>query len=208
MLARVARIAVVVAILGLVVTLALAFRRDPHDIRTGTVNKPAPAFTLQRLDGSGQVSLADYSGKVVVVNFFASWCLPCIQENPALVRVYERYRSSDVVMLGINYQETRENGLAYVQRMGISWTSVADDDGRVALSYGVFGPPETFFIGPDGIIAGRHIGPSDEERPTRRSRPSSARPTATGSSSHRRSPRGREWCGSFRSPRSRRASRS
>jgi len=96
MLARVARIAVVVVILGLVVTLALAFRRDPHDI-------------------------------------------------------------------GINYQETRENGLAYVQRMGISWTSVADDDGRVALSYGVFGPPETFFIGSDGIIAGRHIGPIDEE---------------------------------------------
>ena len=163
MLARVARIAVVVVILGLVVTLALAFRRDPHDIRTGTVNKPAPAFTLGRLDGSGQVSLADYSGKVVVVNFFASWCLPCIQENPALVRVYERYRSSDVVMLGINFQESRENGLAYVQRMGISWTSVADDDGRVALSYGVFGPPETFFIGSDGIIAGRHIGPIDEE---------------------------------------------
>ena len=162
-LARVLRIAVVVGLLGLVVTLALAFRRDPHDIRTGTVNKPAPAFTLQRLDGSGQVSLADLSGKVVVVNFFASWCLPCTQENPALVRVYERYRSSDVVMLGVNYQESHENGLAYVKRMGIAWTTVADDDGRVALSYGVFGPPETFFIGSDGVIAGRHIGPIDEE---------------------------------------------
>src|SRR5438093_10622641 len=133
MLARVIRIAVVVGLLSLVMALALAFRRAPHDIRTGTIGKPAPAFTLQRLDGSGEVALADLSGKVVVVNFFASWCLPCIQENPALVRVYERYRSSDVVMLGINFQESRENGLAYVQRMGISWTSVADDDGRVAL---------------------------------------------------------------------------
>jgi cytochrome c biogenesis protein CcmG/thiol:disulfide interchange protein DsbE len=163
MLARVVRIAVVVAILGLVVTLALAFRRDPHDIKTGTIGKPAPVFTLDRLDGSGTVALADLSGKVVVVNFFASWCLPCTQENPALVRVYERYRSSDVVMLGVNYQESRDNGLAYVQRMGMAWTTVADDDGRVALSYGVFGPPETFFIGPDGVIAGRHIGPIDEE---------------------------------------------
>jgi cytochrome c biogenesis protein CcmG, thiol:disulfide interchange protein DsbE len=163
MLARVVRIAVVVAILGLVVTLALAFRRDPHDIKTGTIGKPAPVFTLDRLDGSGKVALADLSGKVVVMNFFASWCLPCTQENPALVRVYERYRASDVVMLGVNYQESRDNGLAYVARMGMGWTTVADDDGRVALSYGVFGPPETFFIGPDGVIAGRHIGPIDEE---------------------------------------------
>jgi cytochrome c biogenesis protein CcmG/thiol:disulfide interchange protein DsbE len=161
-IARFARIAVVVALLGLVVTLALAFRRDPHDIRTGTINKPAPVFTLERLDGSGKVALADFSGKVVVVNFFASWCLPCLQENPALVRVYERYRGSDVVMLGVDFQESRENGLAYVRRMGMGWTTVADDDGRVALSYGVFGPPETFFIDPDGIIAGRHIGPIDE----------------------------------------------
>ena len=163
MLTRVVRIAVVVAILALVVTLALAFRRDPHDIRTGTVGKPAPAFTLERLDGSGTLALADLSGKVVVMNFFASWCLPCTQENPALVRVYERYRGSDVVLLGVNLQESRENGLAYVKRMGIGWPTLADDDGRVVLSYGVFLPPETYFIGPDGVIAGRHIGPIDED---------------------------------------------
>jgi cytochrome c biogenesis protein CcmG/thiol:disulfide interchange protein DsbE len=161
-LSRVLRIAIVVAMLGLVVTLALAFRRDPHDIRTGTIGKPAPAFTADRLEGGGALSLSEYAGKVVVLNFFASWCLPCTQENPALVRVYERYRGSDVVMLGVVYQESRENALAYVKRMGISWPALADDDGRVALSYGVFGPPETFFIGPDGVIAGRHIGPIDE----------------------------------------------
>ena len=162
MLARVVRVAVVLALLGLTITLALAFRRDPHDIRTGTIGKPAPEFSLEKLDGSGKVALSDLAGKVVVVNFFASWCAPCAQENPALVRVYERYRTSDVVMVGINYQESRENSLAYAQRMGIGWTTVADDDGRVALSYGVFGPPETYFIGPDGVIAGRHIGPIDE----------------------------------------------
>jgi cytochrome c biogenesis protein CcmG/thiol:disulfide interchange protein DsbE len=68
-----------------------------------------------------------------------------------------------VVLLGVNLQESRENGLTYVKRMGMGWETLADDDGRVALSYGVFGPPETFFIGPDGVIAGRHIGPIDEE---------------------------------------------
>jgi cytochrome c biogenesis protein CcmG, thiol:disulfide interchange protein DsbE len=163
MFARVVRIAVVVAILGLTLTLALAFRRDPHDIRTGTVGKPAPAFTLERLDGSGEVALSDLSGKVVVVNFFASWCLPCLQENPALVRVYERYRASDVVIVGVNFQERPENALAYVRRMGMGWATVADSDGRASLSFGVFYPPETFFIGPDGVIAGRHIGPIDED---------------------------------------------
>ena len=76
--------------------------------------------------------------------------------------MYERYRGSDVVMLGVVYQESRDSAQAYVKRMGMSWPAIADDDGRVALSYGVFGPPETFFIGPDGIIAGRHIGPIDE----------------------------------------------
>jgi cytochrome c biogenesis protein CcmG/thiol:disulfide interchange protein DsbE len=161
-MSRVVRGVIVLALLGLFVTLALAFRRDPHDIRTGTVGKPAPEFALERLDGSGRVSLADYRGKVVVINFFASWCLPCTQENPALVRVYERYRTSDVVMIGVSFEEAPESSLAYVRRMGITWPTVADERSRAALSYGVFGPPETFFIGTDGVIAGRHIGPIDE----------------------------------------------
>ena len=191
MAAKLVRGAIVVAILGLVVTLAFAFRRDPHDIRTGTVGKPAPELIecrlhpravalvedvehlgdvhghLRSLRGQSlrvaECARRDLKGKVVVLNFFASWCLPCTEENPALVHVYERYRASDdVVMIGVNYQETRDNGLAYVRRMGMSWVTLADDDGRAALAYGVFGPPETFFIGPDGVIAGRHIGWIDE----------------------------------------------
>jgi len=161
-MSRLARAVIVVALLGLVVVLTLAFRRDPHDIRSGTVGKPAPAFALARLDGAGELALSQYAGKVVVVNFFASWCLPCKQENPALVRVYERYRGSDVVIVGVLYQDSLDSGRAYVRDMGVVWPTVVDDAGRVALSYGVFGIPETFFIGPDGIIAGRHIGPIDE----------------------------------------------
>jgi len=157
-------VAVVVLILIAVITaLALAFRRDPHDIKTGTVGKPAPAFELERLDGSGRLSLATYQGRVLIVNFWASWCIPCKQENPALVRVWERYRTSDVVLLGIVYQDTLEAARDYTARMGNSWPSVVDADGRTAIAYGVFGIPETFFIRPDGVIAGRHIGPIDEE---------------------------------------------
>ena len=160
---RVARFAAVAAIVGLVVVLGLAFRHDPQDIRSASVGKPAPAVDLERLDGSGRLRLADYAGKVVVVNFFASWCIPCKQEHPALVRAWERYRTADVVIVGVLYQDSRDSGFAFQQRMGGTWPTVADDDGRAALSFGTFGVPETFFVGRDGIIAGRHVGPIDEE---------------------------------------------
>ena len=160
---RVVRLIVALAVLGAVVVLALGFRRDPHDIRTGTVGKPAAAFDLERLDGQGRIRLADYAGKVVVVNFWASWCIPCKQENPALVAAWERYRTSDVMFIGILYQDSLDAGRDYTRRMGNTWPSGVDDDGRIAFAYGVFGIPETFFIGPDGLIAGRHIGPIDEE---------------------------------------------
>lgn len=153
---------VIAALIGLIVVLALGFRRDPHDIRSAAVGKPAPAFDLAALDGGGRVALAQYRGKVVVVNFFASWCVPCREEHPALVRAWERYRSSDVVLVGVLYQDSVESGREFVRRLGTTWPTAIDDDGRTALGFGVFGIPETFFIGRDGVIAGRHIGPIDE----------------------------------------------
>ena len=152
-----------VLLLGLVVfSLAQGLRRDPRDIRSAAVGQPAAAFDLERLDMSGRVRLADHAGKVVVVNFFASWCVPCKEEAPALIRVWERYRTSDVVLIGILYQDSVDGGRAFQQRIGATWPSAIDDEGRTAISFGVFGIPETFFIGPDGVIAGRHIGRIDE----------------------------------------------
>lgn len=158
------RFIVVVGIAALVVVLALSFRHDPRDLRTGTIGKPAAAFTLQKLDATGPMTVTPGDGRVVVINFFASWCIPCKQENPALVRMYERYRASpDVVFVGVLYQDSRDAGLRYVRDNGVTWPTVSDDEGRVAFSFGVFGIPETYFIGADGIIAGRHIGPIDEQ---------------------------------------------
>jgi cytochrome c biogenesis protein CcmG/thiol:disulfide interchange protein DsbE len=158
---RALRIAIVVALAALVVVLTLSFRRDPRDIRTGTVGKPAAAFTLQKLDGSGELRV-EPGAKVYVLNFWASWCIPCKEENPALVRMYERYRGSDVEFIGVLYQDSAENGRAYVRDNGVVWPTVNDENGRVAFSYGVRGIPETFFVGRDGVIAGRHYGPIDE----------------------------------------------
>jgi cytochrome c biogenesis protein CcmG, thiol:disulfide interchange protein DsbE len=160
---QVARYAAVALILGLALILTLAFGRDPHDIRTGTVGKPAPAFALPALTGSTTVSLDQYRGKIVVLNFWASWCIPCKEENPALTDVWERYRGTDVVLLGVVFQDSADAARAYTTRLGNTWTSALDAGGQMALSYGVFGPPETYFIGADGIIAGRHIGPIDEQ---------------------------------------------
>lgn len=159
---RAARYAAVALILGLAVVLTLAFRRDPHDIKTGTIGQPAPAFTLADLSGNGSISLERYKGKIVILNFWASWCVPCKEENPALAAVWERYRGSDVVLLGIVFQDPVDAARAYTERLGNTWPSAVDASGQVALSYGVFGPPETYFIGADGVIAGRHIGPIDE----------------------------------------------
>ncbi len=157
------RVAVVAGLLALVAVLALGFRRDPQDIRTGTVGRAAPAFDLERLDVPGsRLRLADLSGKVVVVNFFASWCVPCKEEAPALARMWERYRTSDVVFVGIVYQDAPDAAAAFHERLGQTWPTGADENGRTALAFGVFGVPETYFIGTDGVIAGRHIGPIDE----------------------------------------------
>ena len=160
---RIARVATVLALLALVLVLALGFRRDPQDIRTGTVGSPAPAFDLESLDGAGRVVLAEHRGKVVVVNFFASWCIPCKEESLALARTWERYRASDVVVIGILYQDTRDAGLEFQRRLGATWPSAFDPDGRTAIRFGVFGVPETFFIDRDGIVAGRKIGQIDED---------------------------------------------
>lgn len=164
---QVVRMLAIAGIVGLVLVLALGFRRDPQDIRTGTVGQPAPAFDLERLDAPGRVRLADLSEKVVIVNFYASWCVPCKEEAPALVRVWERYRKADVMFIGIVYQDSPQAAKDFHDRLGQTWPAALDDNGRTALAFGVFGIPETYFIGPDGVIAGRHIGPIDEATLTR-----------------------------------------
>lgn len=157
------RLAAVLAITAFAVftfVLASGFRRDPRDIRTGTVGRPAPAIDLPRLDGSGRFSLASElaQGKAVVVYFFASWCVPCKEEYPVLVRVWERCRKTDVVIVGILFQDSPEAGLEFHRRLGGTWPTVHDESSRVAIAFGVFGIPETYFIRPNGVIAGRHIG--------------------------------------------------
>ncbi len=126
------------------------------------------ALALDRIGALGRAVLRAHrsveivGGAVLALNFWASWCIPCKQENPELASVWERYRKTEVVLIGIVYQDSPDAAREYTERLGNTWPSGIDADGRTAIAYGVFGIPETYFIGPDGVIAGRHIGAIDQ----------------------------------------------
>lgn len=114
---------------------------------------PAPDFTLDTLDGK-KVTLSELRGKVVVVNFWATWCLPCREETPALEKSYEQYKDSDAVILGINLtdQDSISEVDSFVQEFGLTYPILLDRDGRVGYLYQVKGLPTTFFINREGVI--------------------------------------------------------
>jgi cytochrome c biogenesis protein CcmG/thiol:disulfide interchange protein DsbE len=113
----------------------------------------APAFTLDTL-GGGTVALPDLRGKVVVVNFWASWCFPCRQETPALQAVYEQYKDSGVVVVGVNLtnQDSMADLRTFAHEFGLTYPILLDRDGSVGLQYRVQGLPSTFFVSRKGVI--------------------------------------------------------
>jgi cytochrome c biogenesis protein CcmG/thiol:disulfide interchange protein DsbE len=123
--------------------------------------RPAPGFDLAALDGS-TLSLADYRGKVVMVDFWTSWCPPCARETPVLASVYDRYRYAPVEFIGISIWDRGQDAIRFVDQYGVSYPVAIDHDGRVAIDYGVTGIPEKFFIDPEGRLVRRFVGPMDD----------------------------------------------
>jgi cytochrome c biogenesis protein CcmG, thiol:disulfide interchange protein DsbE len=121
------------------------------------IGEAAPDFALADLDGQ-PVSLADLRGRPVIVNFWASWCAPCVEEFPLLARALDEHAADGLAIVGIVYRDRSEDARAFMDRMGARWPAAIDPGEVVAGSYGVFGPPESFFINRDGIVAGRQIG--------------------------------------------------
>lgn len=138
--------------------LAWGLTRDPNLIPSPLPGRPAPEFTLETLSGD-TVALAGLEGKVVVVNFWASWCLACIDEHYDLAEASRKYAGRDVQLLGIVYNDSRENAIAWLHRMGGGWPSLLDPRSRTAIDYGVYGVPETFFIDRSGRVAYKQLGP-------------------------------------------------
>ena len=141
------------------------FGEDVSEIESPLVGKPAASFSLERLVGDGSVSSADYEGSVVVVNFWSSWCIPCRTEYGNLLAVADAYADRGVRFVGILYQDSESAGLRFLSELGRSedFEYLVDPGSRTAIDYGVYGIPETFVIGGDGLIAHKILGPV--ERP-------------------------------------------
>ena len=144
--------------LVLVVFLAIGLSRDPHELPSALVNKPAPTFRLPQLkDPTRSFSAEDMRGKVWLLNVWASWCIACRDEHPLLI---EYARSGAVPIYGFNYKDKRDDALAWLEEFGNPYVlSAVDLDGRVAIEYGVYGAPETYVIDKSGTIRFKHVGP-------------------------------------------------
>ena len=150
-------------VIPLVVFLALAgffaagLFHDPREIPSPFIGKPAPDFRLARLhEGDRTFTPAEMRGKVWLLNVWASWCVTCRVEHPLLVQLAQQ---RVVPIVGLDYKDTREDGLKWLAARGNPYDlSACDDDGRVGIDYGVYGVPETFVIDKQGVIRYKQIG--------------------------------------------------
>jgi cytochrome c biogenesis protein CcmG/thiol:disulfide interchange protein DsbE len=152
----VAGLAVAVPLLAI---LVLNLGRDPHAVRSPLVGRSAPGFSLVPLGGGQPVQLETLRGHPVVLNFWATWCVPCFQEHAALAEAARSFR--DVRFLGVVYEDDEARAMSFVQEQPSGYPCFADPGGRTAIAYGVFGVPETFFIDGSGRIVEKFVGPLD-----------------------------------------------
>jgi len=152
-------IVVCVALFGL---LAVGLHHDPRTIPSPLIGKPAPAFDLKRLDGQGDLTLADLKGNGVhLVNFWASWCVPCLSEHPMLLKLATE---QGVKIVGINYKDTKADAEQWLSRHGDPFAVIAQDpQGQAGLDWGVYGVPETYVVSASGEILFKQVGPITPE---------------------------------------------
>jgi cytochrome c biogenesis protein CcmG/thiol:disulfide interchange protein DsbE len=143
---------------GLLGLLGFGLTRNAQFLPSAIIGQKAHPFTLETLDGDS-LRLDDLKGKIVILNFWASWCIPCREEHPVLEMAAARYAGQDVQLVGVVYQDSRENARQFLAQNGGSWPSVLDPGGRVSIAYGVYGVPETFFLDRTGRIVKKHVAP-------------------------------------------------
>lgn len=141
----------IVLLIGLVAVAAVFGAALLLRQQTQPTTGPAPDFTLTTLDGS-QVRLSDLKGRVVVLNFWASWCGPCRDEAPALQAVWERYRDRGVVLLGVAYTDTERGARAFIDEFSQTYPNGLDIGTRISEMYHIQGVPETFIINRQGEV--------------------------------------------------------
>jgi cytochrome c biogenesis protein CcmG, thiol:disulfide interchange protein DsbE len=149
------------AMMGVGILASLLVWKLTHEPPAPKVGAPAPAFSLPRLEGSGDISLASFRGKTVVLNFFASWCAPCKREAPDLESVWRRYRSDGLVVLGVDSGDARGDAKRFLSAHGVTYPVVFDPGEKLAQGlYPLPGLPVTYVINRAGRIVGeRLLGP-------------------------------------------------
>lgn len=157
-------IAIVAALSGLFVFGLLRGSPD-RDIPSNFLGREVPDFDLpvfERYVGEfgPRMTFAEARGRPMVINFWASWCGPCYDEAPHLQRAHERY-GDEVLFIGIQTQDrdARAAGRAFIERFGLTFPNLVDNDSRVSIAYGLFGVPETFFVHADGTLQYKYAGP-------------------------------------------------
>ena len=150
-----------IAFLVLVGFLAVGLKLDPREVPSPLIGKPAPAFSLPRLDAPAQrLSSQEMRGKVWVLNVWASWCGPCRQEHPLIADLAK----SGAAVYGLNYKDKPADAVAWLAELGNPYVAtVSDVEGLVGIDFGVYGVPETFVIDQAGVIRLKHIGPMTPE---------------------------------------------
>ena len=142
--------------------LAIGLNRDPHEVPSPLIGKPAPAFEVPQLEQSNKTfSPESLKGQVWILNVWASWCVACREEHPMLL---ELSKAQIAPLIGLDYKDQRDDALAMLARQGNPYTlSAFDGNGRVGINYGVYGVPETYVIDKAGIIRFKQIGPTTTE---------------------------------------------
>lgn len=144
---------------GLVALLATGPSATVTEVDTPLLGHQAPALSGVTVTG-GRFALSSWRGRWVVVNFFATWCEPCQQEEPALVAFSRQQRTtSGVALVGVVYDDTAADARTFMASAGAKWPALEDPGGTIAVDYGVRGPPETFIVSPGGLVMAHLDGP-------------------------------------------------
>lgn len=160
---RWAAVALVFATLIFAIVLASRFGTDPQLVASPMIGQPVPEVTLRYLDAGSEMTINGLRGEVVVVNFWASWCVACRAEHDDLLATAEAFADRGVRFVGVVYQDDPKQAASFLDELGWgdNYEYVLDEGSRAAIAFGVFGIPETFFIDGAGNIVGKISGESD-----------------------------------------------
>jgi thiol-disulfide isomerase/thioredoxin len=128
---------------------------------------PTPDFNLVNFDGK-KISLKDFRGKTVFLNFWATWCVPCREEMPAMEKLYQEYKDNNFVVLAVNVKDRKQEAIAFIKEFKLTYPVALDPEAEVATLYGAWGLPTTYIIGPKGEGLARGWGPAEWYSPAAR----------------------------------------